>query len=188
MKFWWVNHKQTVQQEVTGGYIWSPKREKKGKFSQFYANMRGVSPGDRIVSYANAQISYSGTIQDFATHAPNPFDRSGVGRNWSDDGWLVPVEWERLATPVLPKAVLPALRPLLPNRYSPIRSANGNGNQKAYLAEISGAAYALLVGDVEDGVPYAEAANVDEIIEKAEQEIRGRWISTTQSRRQNGNK
>jgi len=24
MEYWWVNHKQTFDQELNGGYLWSP--------------------------------------------------------------------------------------------------------------------------------------------------------------------
>ena len=27
-KYWWVNHKKTFKQEISGGYIWSPKKIK----------------------------------------------------------------------------------------------------------------------------------------------------------------
>jgi hypothetical protein len=36
MRFWWVNHKQTARQELSGGYLWSPKTEARGTRSQFY--------------------------------------------------------------------------------------------------------------------------------------------------------
>ena len=35
-----------------------------------------------------------------------------------------------------PKDLLDRLAPLLPGTHSPIQSATGNGNQKAYLAEV----------------------------------------------------
>jgi len=53
MNYWWVNHKQTVRQEIEGGYLWSPKREKNGSRSQFYEFMREVRPGDLVVSFAD---------------------------------------------------------------------------------------------------------------------------------------
>ena len=53
MKIWWVNHKQTVREEVSGGFLWSPFRESGGNKSQYYDNMRLASPGDLVLSYAN---------------------------------------------------------------------------------------------------------------------------------------
>ena len=45
MRFWWVNQNQTYRHEVTGGYLWSPKR-KSGGINPFYESMREVAPGD----------------------------------------------------------------------------------------------------------------------------------------------
>lgn len=171
MKYWWVNHKQTARQELAGGYVWSPKREANGNFSQFYENMRRVAPGDQVVSFEHAQVRHCGTVRGYATHAPNPFHAHKVGRNWSDDGWLVPVEWERLAVPVVPKALISELRPLLPVKYSPVSPSTGNGNQKAYLAEISRAAYAIAVGGSQQRYVNTPAVAVEDVIAQADQDV-----------------
>ena len=65
-RFWWVNHKQTVRQEIDGQYLWSPKVEARGARSQFYDNMRQVEPGDIVLSYANQVVGYVGRVADFA--------------------------------------------------------------------------------------------------------------------------
>jgi hypothetical protein len=41
-----------------------------------------------------------------------------------------------------------SLGPLLPSKYSPIHPVSGNGNEKAYFAEISKSVVELLVGEV----------------------------------------
>ena len=51
MRFWWVNHKQTHAQEITGRYLWSPKRNQNGNRNQSYDNMREALPGDIVFSY-----------------------------------------------------------------------------------------------------------------------------------------
>jgi hypothetical protein len=68
-----------------------------------------------------------------------------AGENWSNDGWLLPVAWQSLPRPVRPKDHIAELGPLLPNKYSPIHPRSGNGNQKAYLAEIDRPVFDLLV-------------------------------------------
>lgn len=137
MRYWWVNHKQTVRQEISGGYLWSPKREANGARSQFYDNMRLASPGDLVLSYAGGIIGHAGIVVDFPFAAPKPNAFDGVGAYWNSDGWLLPVDWTSLQTPVRPKALLAELQPWLPKKYSPINPMSGNGNQKAYLAEIN---------------------------------------------------
>lgn len=97
--------------------------------------MRDTRPGDLVVSYANAQIGHFGVVTGFPTSAPKPnFGRTG--ENWSDDGWHVPVAWSPVENAFRPKDYISELSSLLPDRYSPIQ-ANGNGNQKAYLTQIS---------------------------------------------------
>jgi putative restriction endonuclease len=136
-QYWWVNHKQTWRHEVEGQYLWSPKVKSNGAQSEFYNNMRRASPGDLVLSYANAQIRYVGRVAEFAFAAPKPEEFGIIGSNWSQDGWLLPVYWTRFAPPIRPKAVIDRLRPLLPARYSPLNSATGDGHQGAYLTRIS---------------------------------------------------
>jgi putative restriction endonuclease len=59
-QYWWVNHKQTWRQEIEGQYLWSPKTNANHSRNEFYNNMRRASPGDRVLSYADQQISYVG--------------------------------------------------------------------------------------------------------------------------------
>jgi putative restriction endonuclease len=136
MKFWWVNHKQTFRQEVDGGYLWSPKRERGGGFSQYYANMRIATRGDVVLSYANAVITYAGVISDDAISAPKPHEFGSTGLNWSDEGWRLPVVWKKLELSVSPKSLFGELQPLLPTKYSPL-TKSGHGAQKAYFSEIA---------------------------------------------------
>jgi hypothetical protein len=107
--------------------------------------MRVANPGDRVLSFAKTMVSFVGTVTDFAVLAPQPAEFGALGAGWANNGWLLPVRWERLLKPVRPASELRQLAPLLPSRYSPIQSANGKGNQKMYLAEISVAVFDLLV-------------------------------------------
>ncbi|MBR1029399.1 HNH endonuclease [Bradyrhizobium liaoningense] len=145
MKYWWVNHKQTARQEIAGAYLWSPKQEANGTRSQFYENMRLAAPGDPVLSFANGQIRNVGVVQDFAVPALKPTGFGSTGENWSADGWLLPVNWRPLHSAVRPKDIIYDLGPLLPAKYSPIQPANGNGNQKAYLAEVGKPAFDLVI-------------------------------------------
>jgi len=144
-QYWWVNHKQTLRQEIEGEYLWSPKFERGGARSQFYDNMRLASPGDFILSYANGQIGRIGRVTDFAITAPKPEEFGSIGAYWDLEGWYLPVFWTPLQPSIRPKAMIGDLGPLLPDKYSPISALSGNGNQKAYLANISREAFELLL-------------------------------------------
>lgn len=153
MKYWWVNHKQTSKQELEGGYLWSPVREASGARSQFYDNMRRAAPGDAVLSFSGGVVGHLGRVADFASPAPKPEAFGEVGGYWAAQGWLLPVAWQPLPVPFRPKAQIGALAPLLPRKYSPIHPETGNGNQKAYLAEISQQLFEAVAG------PAAEHAS-----------------------------
>lgn len=152
--FWWVNHKQTLRQEIDGQYLWSPKTERNGARSQFYDNMRLASPGDVVMSYANAQIGWIGRVAEFAFTAPKPAEFGNVGSYWDHEGWLLPVYWTQLSPPVRPKTMIQRLGPLLPQKYSPISARTGDGHQKVYLASIPPEVFDMVVA----GVAYSAEA------------------------------
>ena len=102
-----------------------------------------------------------------------PDSFGAVGEYWSDSGWLLPVAWQELPAAISPKQMIAELAPLLPAKYSPIHPGSGNGNQKAYLAEISAALFERLTGQVlADAQPstlqactFKALAGIDESIE-----------------------
>jgi putative restriction endonuclease len=49
---------------------------------------------------------------------------------------------------VRPQEIIDGLRPLLPEKYSPIQSANGHGNQAAYLSGVSEDVLDLILANV----------------------------------------
>lgn len=137
MAFWWVNHKQTRDHEVRGGYLWSPYRNANGAFNQTYENMRFVRPGDVVFSYANGRIGAVGTVVEAASRSPKP-DFGDVGAYWANEGWLVEVDFKPARRSLSPKQAIESIGPMLPERHSPVQK-NGNGNQGCYLASISDA-------------------------------------------------
>lgn len=147
IQYWWVNHKQTFRQEITGQYLWSPKTESNGARSEFYKNMRRASPGDYVLSYADQQIAFVGRVVEFAFTAPKPEEFGSAGAYWNKEGWLLPVYWVPITPAVRPKDLLEKLRPHLPARYSPINTRTGGGNQKAYLAQISEAMFREIISN-----------------------------------------
>lgn len=144
MAFWWVNHKQTRDHEVRGGYIWSPYRNANGAFNQTYENMRHAQVGDLVFSFAHGRIGAIGRVTAAATPSPKPLEFGSVGDYWADEGWLVEVEFVEVPKALKPSEHTELIAPLLPSRYSPIQK-NGHGNQGCYLAGISDALGHLLM-------------------------------------------
>jgi putative restriction endonuclease len=143
MRYWWVNQNQTYRAEVPGGFLWSPKTRADGARNQFYENMRLIEPGDVIFSFCNTYIKAVGVAIDRAATAPKP-DFGRAGEAWSQEGWLVPVEFKELGSPVRPKDHIQELRPHLPEKYSPLQS-NGDGLQSVYLARVPEALASALI-------------------------------------------
>lgn len=144
MAFWWVNHKQTRDHEIRGGYLWSPMRNANGARNQTYENMRLVRQGDIVFSYAHGRIGALGRVTEVAAACPKPDEFGDVGGYWSNEGWMVEVDFRDIPRSLQPAQAIDLIGPLLPPRYSPIQR-NGHGNQGCYLAAISGALGQLLL-------------------------------------------
>lgn len=138
MAYWWVNHKQTRDHEVRGGYLWSPYRNTNGAFNQTYENMQLVRPGDIVFSYARGRIGAIGRVTVAASPSPKPIEFGNVGDYWSNEGWLVEADFMEAPRPLQPKDHIESITTMLPERNSPLQK-NGNGNQGCYLAGISDA-------------------------------------------------
>ena len=138
MAFWWVNHKQTRDLEVRGGYLWSPFRNANGAFNQTYENMTLVRPGDLVLSFANGQIGAIGQVTEAASASPKPTEFGKAGDAWANEGWLVSAYFTPVPKPLRPTEHASTIAPLLPAHHSPIRS-NGHSNSSCYLASISDA-------------------------------------------------
>lgn len=135
MRFWWVNQNQTAKQEIAGGYMWSPKTSKGGRYNRYYENMREVAPGDIVFSFVDTRIHAIGVARDYCREWPKPEAFGTTGSYWDQIGWKVDVLFVRLKNQVRPKDYIDRLKPLLPAVGSPLQG-NGNGIQSVYLAEI----------------------------------------------------
>lgn len=135
MNYWWVNQNQTHVQEISGGYMWSPKKKKDNTSNVFYDNMTKVMPGDIVFSFFNIKISYIGVITSYGYSEEKP-QFGSAGQSWDTEGWMVNVSFRKLINEIIPKEHIEALQPLLPTKYSPLQK-NGNGNQGVYLTQLS---------------------------------------------------
>ena len=159
MRYWWVNQNQTYRHEVQGGYLWSPKRNANGARNPFYESMREVAPGDLIFSFMDTRILAIGIAQSYCWESPKPQEFGTAGQNWENIGWKVKVNFTELANKVRPKDHIEVLRPLLPERYSPLQP-NGNGLQSVYLTQVPAPLAELLMGLIGHEVaPLALAAS-----------------------------
>jgi len=145
MRYWWVNQNQTYRQEISRGYLWSPKRTAKGVRNPFYESMREVSPGDLIFSYTETRVPAIGIAESFCFESPKPQEFGSAGPNWENIGWRVRVKFTKLLNNIRPKEHINVLRPLLPAKYAPLQS-DGNGLQSVYLTELPSNFAEVLMG------------------------------------------
>jgi putative restriction endonuclease len=160
MRYWWVNQNQTYRQEVSGGYLWSPKRKQGGQLNPFYESMREVGPGDLVFSFADTLVKAFGLARSHAYEAPKPEEFGSAGRNWDKIGWRVEVGFHEIRASFRPADWIEHLRPLLPERYSPLQS-DGRGVQAIYLTELArplALALADLAGTEVAAIARAEVA------------------------------
>jgi putative restriction endonuclease len=164
MRYWWVNQNQTYRHEVEGGYLWSPKRNANGARNPFSESMREVAPGDLVFSFVDTRIVAIGIAQSYCWESPKPAEFGSAGHNWHDVGWRVRVAYTRLAHQVRPKDHIEIVRPLLPERYSPLLP-NGNGLQSVYLTEVPQILAETLVGliGVEAEALVVRAGGIDPV-------------------------
>jgi putative restriction endonuclease len=160
MRYWWVNQNQTFRHELSGGYLWSPKRNANGAKNPSYESMREVSPGDILFSFVNTRIPAIGIAQSYCWESPKPTEFGEAGQNWENVGWRVKIRFTTLLNRVRPKDHMDVLRTVLPNRYSPLQR-NGNGIQSIYLTEISQTFAEVLAGLIgQEARPLITAADV----------------------------
>jgi putative restriction endonuclease len=136
MSYWWVNHSQTFKQEIEGGYIWSPQKNRNGARNETYLNLTRVQPNDIIYSYAESKIIAVGVADSIYIPTVRPPDFGQTGEQWDKDGWAVHIRWHELVVPIRPKDYLSEIKDYLPEKNSPIQK-NGDGIQSCYLAGIS---------------------------------------------------
>lgn len=129
MRFWWVNQNKTFTHEVRGGYLWSPRRNKAGKLNPFYESMREVGPGDLVFSFQGTYIRAIGIAASYAWDCERPSEFGRAGEAWDPIGWKVSVQFNVLSHQIKPADHIEVLRPLLPDKYSPLQEEDGRGNQ-----------------------------------------------------------
>ncbi len=76
-----------------------------------------------------------GVVSSRYREQPKPSEFGKSGESWANIGWAVPIDWEILSSPLIPKNQIENIAPLLPEKNSPLQK-NGNGNQSCYLASI----------------------------------------------------
>ncbi len=116
MRYWWANQNQTYRHEISGGYLWSPKRNANKACNPFYESMREVSPGDIIFSFRDTRIAALGIARSYCYESPKPTEFGTAGSYWEAIGWKIDVSFRELTNCIHPKSHIGELRGLLPQK------------------------------------------------------------------------
>jgi 5-methylcytosine-specific restriction protein B len=95
---WWVNQGSTLDVELNGGYIWAPIKSKTGRSIYHWDNLSDVGKDDIIIHYANGYLRFISRVIEPARKTKNPHAMNG--RNWSQEGNLVRVDYHELKPPI----------------------------------------------------------------------------------------
>ena len=133
MNYFIVFQNKTYIEEMKGGYLWAPQRNKRGHEIFHWTNMIKVKDGDIIFSMYKRNLVSVNIAKDKAIDATRPADLDKVNL-WEEDGWLLKAEYKVLDNPVSISDNIDEILKLCPSKYSPF-TVKGSGNQ-GYLFEI----------------------------------------------------
>ena len=135
MQYWWVNQNATYKNERDGGYLWAPVKDKSGREVWHWQTMLRVQPGDLIFSYVGQQIRSVGCALTPALDACKPTFTEAASAQWGDEGRMVEVAYHEMEMGLQPREHFDLIKPLLPEKYSPLVADTGEGIQ-GYLIEV----------------------------------------------------
>jgi hypothetical protein len=178
-KFWWVNQNQTFDEEIGGGFMWSPKQNSNGAKNQYYDNMKEVQPGDVVFSFCDTKIKAIGRVTSLAQTQPKP-EFQNPGEGWSNEGWFVETDFAELDNQIRPKDHIDKIRDLLPTKYSPLQR-NGNGIQSVYLANVPTEMATILIqligSEAKNRIDYL--VDVENILERPSDDLDSQIVERT---------
>lgn len=134
MKYFLVFQNKTYKEEMSGGYLWAPKRNIKGQTFFHWENMTKIRKNNIIFSSVNRKIISVNIAKTDCFDAPRPvaFDKLQM---WESDGWMVKAKYYSLKHPIDIDVNIKKILFMLPDKYAPFNSS-GRGSQ-GYLFEIS---------------------------------------------------
>jgi len=178
-RFWWVNQNQTFDEEIGGGFMWSPKQNSNGAKNHYYDNMKEVKPGDVVFSFCDTKIKAIGRVTSLAQTQARPEFRN-FGEGWSDEGWFVETDFAELDNQIRPKDHIDKIRDYLPTKYSPLQQ-NGNGIQSVYLANVPRGMATILIqligSEASNKIDYL--VDVENVLERPTDELDNQIVERT---------
>lgn len=89
--FWWVNQGQTHIQEKKGGFLWAPKKTKRGISLPHHLDLVKAQEGDIVFCYSNRELKSVGIVTQTAIESPKP--SSIESHEWQEEGNLLKLNY-----------------------------------------------------------------------------------------------
>ncbi|WP_167397270.1 HNH endonuclease [Lysinibacillus mangiferihumi] len=125
-----VMQNATHGEEINGGYMWSPQKDKRGSSNHAYLRMTTIKAGDKIYSCYDKAIRAIGIAKSDCYIAAQPHELQEKNL-WSDAGYKVDVDYTILEQPIIIAEIWGEMELSRPQKYSAFQ-VGGKGNQ-AYL-------------------------------------------------------
>jgi putative restriction endonuclease len=142
MAFWIVYQGNSWDRARQGGYLWAPKKGKKGQTQAYWENMDRVSPGDLIfcgVDNALRAVAQA-TLPAYTADRPDPKD----DEFWYGEGWRLDVTFSDLPKPMYYRDWVPEILGEMPEVHSPF-SGGGRPNH-GYLYAVPNSVGEHIIG------------------------------------------
>ncbi|OXS74029.1 hypothetical protein B1B04_10470 [Lysinibacillus sp. KCTC 33748] len=158
-----VMQNATHEEEIIGGYMWSPQKNKNGNSNHAYERMTTIKTGNKIYSCYDQAIRAVGiaTSDCYIAEQPHELQEKNL---WSDEGYKVDVDFTILEHPIMIRDVWGDMESDRPQKYAAFQE-NGRGNQ-AYLFPCPEAWASLFDSFLNEDSP--EAGAKAELIEDGE--------------------
>ncbi|UTE78492.1 McrB family protein [Rossellomorea sp. KS-H15a] len=105
VNFWWVNQGQSAKLQIEGGFLWSPKTDKKGTPLAHHNDVMLAQPGDIVFAYSDVAIRSICIVERASEDKPKPSSFSSHS-NWEEQGNYLKVLFNTLDQ-VINKAEIP---------------------------------------------------------------------------------
>ena len=179
VRHWWVNHRRAPSQEIGGGYLWSPDKNKSEVNNESYRNMLAAQAGDVVFSFGEGVVGAVGVVVGRARETPEPLQAGATGtRRKVASGLQLPVRFVEIRQALRTMEHAQDLAAVLPKKNPPLRPS-GVGIRGVYLSALPEAMVIalrrLLGGQVEAFEGKIRSAIGAELLdERAEECIRWR--------------
>lgn len=126
--YWWVSQGSYYTNELNGGYLWVPQKNKSGKRIHHWERIKELKVGDIVFSYVNQSIVAVSKVTSEFYEANRPILMPE--KNVILEGYKVELKCHPLPKPLKLHTILDDLQMILEKqaRYKPLNK-KGYGNQ-----------------------------------------------------------